>query len=191
MTVFVEFDDLSDEELVSRIQKGEGELFSVLARRHLPLIRYLATQFSAYNIETDDLIQEGTIALYRAVYDYREGETSFVSFAGLCIRRAFSDERKMLARKRRIPPSQISSLDEQVGLSDVFDPEKILIQREDYETLAHSIRLELSEMEYKVLSEFLQGHSYADISERLSLSSKSVDNALRRIRTKLKDKNSV
>lgn len=191
MIFFVEYDDLSDEELVSRIQEGQRELFSVLARRHRPLIRYLATQFSAYNIETDDLIQEGTIALYRAVYDYREGETSFVTFAGLCIRRAFSDERKMLGRKRRIPPSQIAPLDEQTGLSDSFDPEKILIEREDYEKLAHSIRLELSGLEYKVLSDFLQGNSYADISERLGISPKSVDNALRRIRTKLKDKNSV
>ena len=191
MTSFVEFDGLSDEKLVSRIRSGEDGLFSELAHRYLPLIRYLAAQYSLYSIETDDLIQEGTIALYDAVRDFRAGESAFSSFAVLCIRRAMGDERKTLGRKRRVPLSLIVSLDDSGEFSDASNPEKMLIEQEDYENLTELIRLELSEMEYKVLAEFLAGSSYADISGKLGISNKSVDNALRRIRSKLKNKKSV
>ena len=85
----------------------------------------------------------------------------------------------------------IVSLDDSGEFSDASNPEKMLIEQEDYENLTELIRLELSEMEYKVLAEFLAGSSYADISGKLGISNKSVDNALRRIRSKLKNKKSV
>ena len=188
---FVEFDDLSDEELISRIRSGEDKLFSVLAHRYLPFIRFLATRYSVYSMEIDDLIQEGTIALFGAIRDYRTGESAFSSFAFLCIRRALADACKSVGRKRRIPVSMIAPLEDCGEFSDSENPEKILIEREEYRNLTDSIRLELSEMEYQVLADFLAGNSYATISEKQGISVKSVDNALRRIRTKLKDKKSV
>ena len=87
--------------------------------------------------------------------------------------------------QKNIPDEMLSSL-EGADISDNLTPEEIIIGKEDYESLTQSIKLELSKMEFEVLQMFLAGMSYTDIAESLNTNEKAVDNALSRIRKKLK-----
>lgn len=180
--------NLSDQEIVAHINAGEYELFPVIIHRYLSAIRFYASEFSGAGCDADDLIQEGTMALYSAVKGYQPQRASFSTFASTCIRRAMIGQLKSAGRKRRIPGELISSLDEGVEIADSNSPEKIFFDKESYKSLTDSIRLELSELEYKVLLSFLSGKNYASVAAEVGISVKSVDNSLRRIRAKLKDK---
>ena len=104
----------------------------------------------------------------------------------MCIERSVLSGVRGSLRKGTVPEELLSSLDEGLEIPDGNDPQEILLQKERYRDLADQIRLELSGLEYAVLSSFLSGNSYHEIATRLSISEKSVDNALARIRRKLK-----
>ena len=184
--IFVEdYTFLSDNELISHIRKGEYRYLEVLSARYKPMILRIASNFSSGGFEFDDLVQEGIIALFSAVQSYSNEKSSFRTFAQLCVSRAVSSLVKSAAVAKRIPSVLIDTIED----ADFFDeasPESIVIQREEYKNLTNRIKLTLSELEYKVLCEFLQGSSYSDISKKLGISAKSVDNALRRVREKIK-----
>ena len=110
----------------------------------------------------------------------------FKTFAGLCVNRAMSTAlSRATGNAKHIPEDLISPIDD-VDLADTSDPETILIEKESFSDLEHSIKKDLSDFEYRVLGEFLSGKSYADIAASLGVSTKSIDNALRRIRAKIK-----
>ena len=93
---------------------------------------------------------------------------------------------KKTKRSKNIPDELIDPIDEYENIADGNNPETIFFEREAYESLAETIRLELSTLEYEVLQLYLSGESYSYISEKLGISLKSVGNALSRIRKKLK-----
>lgn len=184
--IFVEdYTFLSDDELISHIRKGEYRYLEVLSARYKPMVLRLASDFVSNGFELDDLIQEGEIALFSAVQSYSVDKSSFRTFAQLCVSRAISSYVKSAAVAKRIPRGLIDPI-EDTDFSDEASPESIVIEKEDYKDLTNRIKLTLSELEYKVLCEFLQGSSYADISRKVGISAKSVDNALRRVREKIK-----
>ncbi len=175
---------LTDEEVVTLINCGNYELLSVILERYLPVIIKSAKKYLPEN-NIEDAVQEATFALYSAIKDYNSDKASFSTFADTCIKRSvISNIRKSNAQKC-IPEKLITSIDD-VEITDNKNPENILIEKESYKTLADNIRLELSSMEYKVLQLFLMGNSYSVIAESLSITEKSVDNALARIRKKLR-----
>lgn len=175
---------MTDNEVISLINGGNYEMFSVIINRYLPLIIKTAKQYCGEN-EVEDAVQEATYALYSAVKTFDKEKSSFSTFASLCIKRSvLSNIRKSNALKN-IPDDLVTSIEE-VDLPDHNNPENIFIEKESYKTLTNNIKLELSSMEYKVLQLFLSGKSYGEIAESLNITEKSVDNALARIRKKLK-----
>ena len=125
------------------------------------------------------------MALFSAVKSYQEDKSSFSNFDFICINRSIVTQLRNHNAAHRVPGNLISPLDE-VELFDENSPENIFIEKESYLSLAEAIKNDLSKLEYNVFYEFLAGCSYVEIAEKLNISVKSVDNALKRIRTKLK-----
>lgn len=183
----------SDEELVLQIQKGEGEAFAELASRYLPLIHHTAVPYRSSLLETEDLSQEGLIGLFFAAGTYQEGRAAFSTYAGACIsNRIISAGRKALARKNEPLRGAVSLDAEEIG--NVYaepvsgpseDPEALLIHRESLDLLLNIIQEALTEMERQTLVCYVSGFSYEEISDKLGISIKAVENALQRARRKL------
>ena len=179
-------ENLSDIQLVELINKGEYKYLQQLINRYMPYIISVASRFNGGGLDTDDFIQEGVLAIFSAVKTYDSSKASFKTFAGLCVNRAMSTAlSRATGNAKHIPEDLISPIDD-IELADTSDPETILIEKESFSDLEHSIKKDLSDFEYRVLGEFLNGKSYADIAASLGVSTKSIDNALRRIRTKIK-----
>ena len=176
---------LTDEEIVARIQTGNFEDLQTVLDRYLPVILFYARQYRKEK-DQEDAIQEATIALYSAIRRYDPDKSSFRTFANLCIERSVLSGARCSLRKSKVPEELLASLDEGIEIPDGNDPQEILLQKERYRDLTDQIRLELSGLEYAVLSSFLSGSRYQEIAKKLSISEKSVDNALARIRRKLK-----
>ncbi|MDO4339661.1 MAG: sigma-70 family RNA polymerase sigma factor [Eubacteriales bacterium] len=187
------YDNLSDGELLSRFREGEPGISDYLMEKYKELVRKRARAMYLIGGETDDLIQEGMIGLFKAVRDYREDkDTSFQTFACLCIDRQLYNAIQNSNRQKHMPlNSYISLSDEQdeSSLGELWaeNPESIIIDRETTQALEKEIQRMLSPMENKVLDYFLRGYSYAHIAELMGKSQKSIDNALQRIRGKVKD----
>ncbi len=175
---------LSDDEVITLINSGNYELLSVIINRYLPLIIKTAKKNLPEN-EVEDAVQEATIAVYSAIKNYDSSKASFATFADICIKRSIISQIRKSSSQKNIPDNLITSI-EDVQISDLKSPENILIERESFKTLTNNIKLELSNMEYKVLQLFLSGKSYSEISAILQITEKSVDNALTRIRKKLR-----
>ena len=180
------YKNASDEEIVAQICGGDYELLPVIFGRYDKRIRYYADKYCRES-DREDAAQEASLALYSAVKNYDKDKSSFSSFASLCIKRSVIDCAKRAGRKKNIPEELLEPI-EDVSIPDCNSPEKIFFDKEAYKALTHSIKLELSGMELAVLQLFLSGKKYIDIADELGVSEKSVNNALMRIRRKLKDK---
>ncbi len=176
----------SDSQLVDLINKGEYVYFQLLINRYMPYIISLASRYSAGGFDTDDFIQEGVVAIFSAVKAFNGEKASFKTFVKLCIKRAmYSAFLRAAGSAKHVPDDLILPIDD-VDIADANSPETILIAKESYTDLENNIKEQLSELEYQVLCEFLSGKSYVQIADALSVSTKSVDNALKRIRLKIK-----
>ena len=183
--IIVENDQiLSDEMVVKHIKEGEYQFLPVIIEHYMPVIISNAKTYIP-SLYIDDAVQEATIALYSAIKTYNPEKSSFNTFASLCIKRAITSFARKIGAQKNVPDDMLSSL-EDAEISDEITPEAIVIAKEDYDNLTQNIRLELSAMEYEVLQLFLSGLSYVDIATNLKMTEKAVDNALSRIRKKLK-----
>ena len=149
----------------------------------------------------EDIVQEGMIGLFKAIRDYKEDKlSSFKAFAELCITRQIITAIKTATRQKHIPLNSYVSLDKPIydeesdrTLLDVIseakvtDPEEMIISQEEYTDIESKISELLSDLERKVLSLYLDGRSYQEISEQLNRHVKSIDNALQRVKRKWND----
>lgn len=182
---FVEINEnLSDNEIINKINGGEYELLHIIMKRYHKIILYYVNKYCPLSYR-EDAVQEASFALYSAVKHYEFEKSSFASFAALCIKRSVITVLKNQQRQKNIPDELISSI-EDVDIVDCNSPEKIFFDREDFKALKDNIKLELSPLEFSVLQLYLAGDSYRLIADRLGLQEKSVNNALTRIRRKLK-----
>lgn len=188
----------NDENLVKLAQQGNEEAQRVLLERY----KYIAsTKASLYFLpggDHEDLFQEGMIGLFKAIRDYREGhDSSFKSFAFLCINRSIITAVKTANRQKQKALDGYSSLDKYVSpdgeegnnhlpASYLEDPEEIFINNIEREEMEVFLREKLSPFEFAVVQLFIQGFSYREIAKKLRLSAKQVDNALCRARVKTK-----
>ena len=182
----------SDEELVVLAQNGDKQAMEELLIRHAGLVRGCARGFFLIGGETEDLIQEGMIGLYGAIGDYRQGETasSFKNFAYLCISRRIIDAVKSSARKKNSPlndatPIGVVSADKEFAAH--FNPEDLLILRDDRREFRQKISGVLSDFEFKLTTMYMDGMTCAEICEATGKTAKSVDNALQRSKKKLQE----
>ena len=188
-----QYSKYSDEELIQRLRAGETGIADYLIEKYKYLVRRKARAMFLIGGDTDDLIQEGMIGRFKAVRDYHPGkEASFVTFAQMCIDRQIYSAVQSSNRQKHMPLNTYISLsqeDEESPLAQAWveTPEEIIIDRENTRALEDEIKSALSPMENTVLNYYLEGKSYADIGMLMYKNPKSVDNALRRIRTKIRN----
>ena len=187
------FDGVSDEELIIRLRAGETSIEDYLMEKYKGVVRQKARAMFLMGGDTDDLIQEGMIGLFKAVRDYQpDREATFATFARMCIDRQIYSAVQNSNRQKHIPLNSYVSLNQDDENSPIWDlkvenPESIVIDQENTMDLQKKISDYLSSMENKVLDLYLKGTGYVEIGRILNKSPKSIDNALQRIRTKIRD----
>lgn len=192
--------DSSDEQLIAAFREGDAEVMDYLMEKYKNLVRKRANALYLIGGETEDLIQEGMIGLFKAVRDYREDkDASFASFAELCVTRQMYTAVEASRRKKHTPlntyiPLDVSSHDQKDGLYQEIEqklispnPETIFIDLETQRQFFFRLQKQLSKMEQQVLAFYLDGLNYHQIAERMDKPAKSIDNALQRIRGKVKN----
>lgn len=181
-------DALSDAQLAQRVKCGDSRAFDELAVRYLDTISIIARKFSAEGYDHNDFVQEGLVGLLYSCKAYDEnGGSAFKSYMSLVVERRFISIIRRDKLKKAIPSSSIVCMDE-VGdsIEDMSAaPEELLMYREQLEQLLSHLRAVLSKTEYDVLMLYGSGLSYKEIACELSLTEKSVGNALQRARKKL------
>ena len=191
-----QYDGIKDEELISRFKNGESEILDYLMEKYKNMVRKKARTMFLIGGENDDLIQEGMIGLFKAVRDFDRSQGSFYYFADLCIGRQIYHAIEAASRKKHGPLNSYISLSEDasdtsgVPLAESIswredNPEQILIERENVEQFLEEIRSNLSPLEQKVLTDYLDGMNYRQIAEKWNKPEKSIDNALQRIKSKV------
>ncbi len=178
------YENLSDDNIVSLVKSGDYEPMGIIIKRYYPTILMYVNQLCPEDCR-EDAIQEAIFALYSAIKAYDNQKATFSTFAGVCIKRSVISFLKLQNRKKAIPQELLSSIDD-IEIADGNSPEKIFFDRNDYKALTDNIKLELSPLEYNVLQLYISGYRYSVIADKLQLTEKSVNNAMLRIRKKLK-----
>lgn len=178
-------DEISD--LLISIQNGSSGAFVKLAEKYAPLLDSEVSRYSGSLSVADieDLKQGALVSLYRAALAYNgEKGVTFGLFAKICIVNGIADTLRYLNRKNSDVSMDELFEDEQPE-SDT-DPEDMMLDKERFNELKAQIRSVLSDMERRIFDLYISGYSYAEIADITDSSKKSVDNALRRLKDKLK-----
>jgi RNA polymerase sporulation-specific sigma factor len=192
--------ELADLQLVVRARNGDEAAMDALIRRYTGFVRLKASSYFLVGGESDDLNQEGLIGLYKAVRDFRaDKETSFRSFAELCITRQIITAIKTATRFKHAPLNTYVSFsqtpagqdDGECTLGDalpgpgVDDPAICVISTEELQSLIFCLGTGLSSLESDALRLYLEGNSYEEMAEQLGCDTKTIDNALQRVKRKV------
>jgi RNA polymerase sporulation-specific sigma factor len=193
--------ELEDLQLVIRARNGDTRSMDTLIRRYTGFVRLKASSYFLAGGDSEDLIQEGLIGLYKAVRDFRsDKETSFRSFAELCITRQIITAIKTATRFKHAPLntyvsfSQTPAGQESEGdctLGDalpgpsVDEPSVCVISTEELQSLVFCLGTGLSKLEADALRLYLEGSSYEEMAEELTVDTKTIDNALQRVKRKI------
>ena len=186
------YKDEKDEDLLRRLRSGESEIADYLVDKYKYLVRQKARPLYLAGGDQEDLIQEGMLGLFKAIQGYQEDkETAFSTFAALCIDRQMYSAISMSQRQKHQPLNSFVSLSEPVSeqelrLIDEETPEVIMISRESVDRMHEKIREILSPFEYQVLELYLKGYGYQQIAQQMEKTPKAIDNALQRIRSKVR-----
>ena len=193
--------ELDDHYLIALAKQGRKDAYDRIVKRYYGFVRLKASSYFLIGGDSDDLIQEGLVGLYKAIRDYRpERESSFRNFAELCITRQIITAVKTATRNKHTPLNSYVSFSQTPAAggeegeptmadvlpgSTVHDPVNQVISTEEIQSLVGCITSVLSELESNVLSLYLDGRSYEDVAERLECDTKTVDNALQRVKRKV------
>ena len=191
----------SDGELIDRLRRGETAIMDYICDKYKNLVRRKAKSMFILGGDSEDLIQEGMIGLFKAVQDYDMGrDASFSTFAELCINRQMYTAVQAAKRKKHFPLNFYVSLDgeetgedrEGPGLSELLadrtklNPEELFLDKERVAYLEKLIEEELSDFEKQVLDLYITGMSYSQIAKVLGRDEKATDNALQRLKAKIR-----
>jgi RNA polymerase sporulation-specific sigma factor len=192
--------ELADAYLVVQAKRGDSVAYDRIVKRYKGFVRLKASSYFLLGGESDDLIQEGLVGLYKAVRDFRtDRESSFRNFAELCITRQMITAVKTASRNKHSPLNQSisfatsptapgegeSTLEEILPGPSVDDPASKVISTEELASLVECLTSVLSDLESEVLTCYLDGRSYEEIADRLACDTKTVDNALQRVKRKV------
>lgn len=189
------YECMTDEQLILKLRAGDKAIMDYIMEKYKNLVRKEANAMYLLGGETDDLIQEGMIGLFKAVQDFEaEQKASFASFAVLCVRRQIYSAIAASKRKKHSPLNfyvslyetneEKEALIETVGASEENNPEALFVGREYVELVKNRLEESLSDLENRVLYLHLLGTDYKTIAKLLDKSPKTVDNALQRIKSK-------
>jgi RNA polymerase sporulation-specific sigma factor len=191
---------LDDLYLVALAKQGSPVAYDRIMRRYYGFVRLKASSYFLAGGDSDDLVQEGLVGLYKAVRDFRsDRESSFRNFAELCITRQIITAVKTATRNKHTPLNQYVSfstspasatdgeptLDEILPGPTAHDPVNQVISSEELRSLVACLSTVLSDLESRVLALYLDGHSYETVGDRLDCDTKTVDNALQRVKRKV------
>lgn len=188
-----------DDVLVELVHQGDSEVLDYLIYKYRNFVSAKARTYFLIGADKEDIVQEGMIGLYKAIRDFKGDKlSSFKAFAELCITRQIITAIKTATRQKHIPLNSYVSLDKPIyddesdrTLMDVIsgakvsDPEELFINKEEFDDIEIKMANLLSDLEQKVLSLYLDGQTYQEISEELNRHVKSIDNALQRVKRKL------
>ena len=190
-----------DNYLIALAKQGRADAYDRIVKRYFGFVRLKASSYFLIGGDSDDLIQEGLVGLYKAVRDFRtDRESSFRNFAELCITRQIITAVKTSTRNKHTPLNEYVSfsqspaasagdgdptLDELLPGPTAHDPVNQVISTEELQSLVGCLSSVLSELESSVLSLYLDGYSYETVAERLECDTKTVDNALQRVKRKV------
>ena len=194
----VNFNNMTDEELVSLIKSGNNHAQNFLLEKYHDLVNMKVSKYFIIGAEKEDIIQEGMIGLFKAIKGFdKEKQNSFKTFANLCIERQLITAIKTSNRQKHMPLNSYLSLNtsaydddnsssmlEVIDSNSVEDPLDTITKKEYYRLIESTIDKSLSGFEKEVLRHFAQGESYVTIAEKLDAPVKSIDNAIQRIRKK-------
>lgn len=200
----MDYTSYTDEELVLLSRENDGAM-EFLLNKYKGMVLSAGKSLFILGGENEDLVQEGMIGLFKAVRDFDEKKNiKFSTFASVCIRRNIytaitnSNNPKNDPLNKGLSISSTDSREEEndseipslstddLGLSDIYNPEANLIHKEKYEDLLRFMEKNLSEMEYKVIDLYIVGLSTSEIAKVLSTNEKTTDNALQRAKNKIK-----
>jgi RNA polymerase sporulation-specific sigma factor len=190
---------LEDKVLVEMAHSGDGESLTFLINKYRNFVRAKARPYFLIGADKEDLVQEGMIGLYKAIRDFREDKmVSFFAFAELCITRQIITAIKTANRQKHGPLNSYVSLDkplydeesnytlmDMISGEKITNPEALIINQEKADDIELKIAELLSGLERRVLTLYMDGQSYVEISEELNTHVKSIDNALQRVKRKL------
>ncbi len=192
--------EISDEQIVKLIKDDNNkEALEFLLDKYKELVNMKVGKYFIIGAEREDMIQEGMIGLYKAIQNFEcEKQSSFKSFANMCVERQMITAIKTSNRQKHMPLNGYLSLNSSAGeedeegkdLMDIFnanlieDPLETITKKEYYKDIENTIDKSLSEFEKQVLKGFINGQSYEQIATKLDTQAKSVDNAIQRIRKK-------
>ncbi len=193
-----EFDKLDDIALIKMTKQGNKMALDYLLNKYTDIVNMKAGKYFIIGAEKEDIMQEGLIGLFKAIKSFDpEKQSSFKTFANLCIERQLQTAIKTSTRQKHMPLNSYLSLNlsaydenDDTSLIEVFDsntvedPLDTVTQKEYYKFIEERIDETLSEFEKQVLHRYTDGESYTEIAERLNAPVKSVDNAIQRIRKK-------
>lgn len=199
------FASFSDEDLTILAQQGNDKALDFLLSKYIVYVRSKSLSYYIVGADRDDIIQEGMIGLFKAVRDFSsERGVTFKTFADVCVTRQIITAVKNASRQKHAPlnfyislnkpmsdDDEGSTFEDVLGHASNLNPEDILIKKEDADILGTEMNKILSRFELEVLSLYLGGNSYADIAKIIGKDSKSVDNALQRIKKKFEKISSV
>lgn len=169
---------------IEQARLGDEQALAAVLSRQMPQIRTLAAKAVGPGLDYDDAVQEGLIGLLSALRTFSEEKgASFSTYANACVQNAIASAVRRAQRKKHAPLNTSVPYTEQESAPG---PEELLMQSEQYNQTMQSIDTRLSAMEKQVLGLFLDGCSYSVIARRLEITEKAVDNALQRVRLKLK-----
>ncbi len=193
------YERMADSTVVEFAQKGRQDAAEHLLYKYRNLVRSKVKSYFLVGAEREDLLQVGMIGLWQAIIDYRHDKaTSFPAFAKVCIHRHIITAIKAATRQKQVPlntslsleiPADDESTEWNMGdvlqSDDELDPEEVMLRTEDTRRLRALLHQMLSEFEWSVLSGYQMGKSYREIARELHCKTKSVDNALMRIKRKV------
>lgn len=184
----------SDERLVSLARNNKKEAIDILLKRYTPLIYKMASSYFLIGGDKEDLVQEGLLGIMSAISSYDKTKNDrFYPFAKICINRRFINAiDKSNSNKNKILNLSISLENEKSEISDYLldefiDPERLLLDKENEKIIRETIISILSKFEREVFTLLIQGYDYVSIGKILNKSSKSVDNAIQRMKNKIKE----
>lgn len=197
------YEELSDTELLELLRDGDEKVTDYILDKYKYLVKSKAKSMYILGADSEDLIQEGMIGLFKAIRDYDCGrDASFMTFADLCISRQMYNAVSASGRKKHMPLNTYISLSETVKDEDGIDinvsfgdsiandlvenPEALVIAKENVEAIENWIDEELSQFEKQALELYLTGMNYVHIAKVLGRDEKSTDNALNRAKNKIK-----
>ncbi len=200
--MYGDYEFFSDEELIQRLHDGDNRVTEYIIEKYKDLVRRKSKAMYILGADHEDLLQEGMIGLFKAIRDYDAGrDASFYTFAELCVTRQIYTAVQAAGRKKHSFLNSYVSLyggqagSEEEGYPELIqelvaegsrNPEDMVIDRENLESLEMAIEKELSSFEKQVLELCLTGMSYTEIARVLGKTAKATDNALQRIKTKIR-----